>query len=151
MWQLLWSQRIPVLPPHPGAVHRRELPQRHVGQAGLRDPDAELGHSPGGLQPPAPVHRREHLRILAADPAAAHLAHPLVPLRLLQPHQGKRVDHRPLPLPEAVSERYSDHLPLDAPVPLHRCHHQQVLKVGAAFKIIHNILHTLHWNVKFYY
>lgn len=35
-----------------GPIHRQERPEFAVGQAGLRDPDAELGGSHGGPNPP---------------------------------------------------------------------------------------------------
>ena len=87
-------------------AHGQELSERHVGQARRRDPDAELGHRARGPQQAEAVHRREHLRQQPADPAAEDLAHPLEPLRLLQPSQGQRSHHRPLSLPEALSQRY---------------------------------------------
>ncbi len=56
MRELHGSERVPLLPPHPRAANGRQLPQWDVGQAGGRDPAAELGHGPRGPQQVEAVH-----------------------------------------------------------------------------------------------
>ncbi len=54
--ELHGSERVPLLPPDPRTADGRQLPQWDVGQAGGRDPPAELGHGPGGPQQVEAVH-----------------------------------------------------------------------------------------------
>ena len=45
-----------------GSLHRQERTELPVGETGLRDPDAELGGSHGGPDPPQGDHRQQRER-----------------------------------------------------------------------------------------
>lgn len=74
-------------------VFATELPERAVGEAGLRDPAAAVGQCTGGAEPTAGLHRLQQLRLIPAASHTTHLAHPLESLCVLQPHQGSRPHH----------------------------------------------------------
>merc|ERR1711962_927872 len=134
MRQLFGRSRIPLLSQSFGPSERQKLHERPMGEARLGNLNAKLGYRFGRCESDQRDHRlwrygrrnefRRNGQSLASA-SAKSVAHPLVPLRFLQPSEGQRSHHRSLSVPATILEHDSNGLPTHSALFDDGRHHQQ--------------------------